>query len=105
MKSLKNRKNKIGLGIGIASLFTFTVVLNVLSLTWLDNILEQYFGVTPSYFSGETLNADTTYVKSDFSSVEELYKYEEQKCSEIAQDGIVLLQNNDNLLPLNKGKT
>ena len=105
MKDLKINKKMIGLGIGAASLFAFSVVLNVLSLTWLDNVLEQYFDLTPSYFTGETYGADTTYVKSDFNSVEELYKYEEEKCSEIAQDGIVLLQNNDNLLPLSKGKT
>ena len=51
MKDLKINKKMIGLGIGAASLFAFSVVLNVLSLTWLDNVLEQYFDLTPSYFT------------------------------------------------------
>ena len=93
------------LGLTNLLLITFMIVLNVITLTMLDNVAEQFFGSTPTYLVGSTKGQDVEYVKSSFNSVEELYQYEKDKCAEIAQDGIVLLQNNDNLLPLSTNTT
>ena len=86
-------------------LIVFLIVLNILSLTSLDNVFEQFFGYSDHYLVGDTQGQDVDYIKSNFNSVEELYKYEEEKCSEIAQDGIVLLKNDNNLLPLKNDTT
>ncbi|MBQ2901463.1 MAG: glycoside hydrolase family 3 protein [Agathobacter sp.] len=56
------------------------------------------------------LDADTTKIigevedtyKSDFDSYEDLVKYEEALCEEIASEGIVLVKNNENALPFTK---
>lgn len=88
----------------MALILAFTVLLNVLSLAKYDNIFEQFFGKTADSLSGDTLDADTAYYKSDFSSAQELYSYEEKKVAEIAEEGTVLLEN-DGLLPLERGTT
>jgi len=88
----------------MAVLLVFTVTLNALALTKFDNIFEKFFGKSPASLTGDTMGADVDYVKSDFKSPSELYAYEESKVAEIAQEGIVLLEN-DGLLPLDKGTT
>jgi len=88
----------------MAVLLVFTVTLNALALTKFDNIFEKFFGKSPASLAGDTMGADVDYVKSDFNSPSELYAYEESKVAEIAQEGIVLLEN-DGLLPLDKGTT
>ena len=93
------------LGLTNLILIVFVIVLTVLALTSLDNIFEQFFGYTDHYLVGNTGDYDVNYVESKFDSVEELYAYEEAKCAEIAQDGIVLLKNDNNLLPLNNDTT
>ena len=93
------------LGLTNIILITCLIVLNVITLTMLDNVAEQFFGSTPDYLVGSTKGEDVEYVKSSFNSVEELYQYEMDKCAEIAQDGITLLKNDDNLLPLSTTTT
>ena len=98
------KKKKIILSSIMAVLLVFTVTLNALALTKFDNIFEKFFGKSPASLAGDTMGADVDYVKSDFNSPSELYAYEESKVAEIAQEGIVLLEN-DGLLPLDKGTT
>ena len=93
------------LGLVNLILTVFMIVLNVVTLTMLDNVAEQFFGSTPTYLRGDNKGQDVNYVKSSFDSVEELYQYEMDKCAEIAQDGLTLLKNDGNLLPLNEGVT
>lgn len=93
------------LGLTNIILIIFMIVLNVITLTMLDNVAEQFFGSTPDYLVGSDRGQDVEYVKSSFDSVEELYQYEKDKCAQIAQDGITLLKNNDNLLPLSTETT
>ena len=93
------------LGLVNLVLIIFVIVLNIVVLTTLDNVAEQFFGYTDHYLVGDTKDYDVNYVSSDFDSVEELYAYEEAKCAEIAQDGIVLLKNDNNLLPLKNDTT
>ena len=93
------------LGLTNIILIVFTIVLNVITLTMLDNVAEQFFGSTPDYLIGSDKGQNVEYVKSSFDSVEELYQYEKDKCAEIAQDGLTLLKNDDNLLPLSTDTT
>ena len=86
------------LGLTNIILIVFVIVLNILAFTSFDNIFEQFFGYSDHYLVGNTGDYDVNYVESQFNSVEELYKYEEEKCAEIAQDGIVLLKNGNKLL-------
>lgn len=90
------------LAVVMVILFTFTIVFNALSFTRFDNLFSQFFGYSSAKLRGNTLGADTEYYKSSFDSPASLYTYEEDLCAEIAQDGAVLLKN-DNLLPLNTG--
>ena len=99
-----SKKKKIVLSSIIAVLLVFTVALNALALTKFDNIFEKFFGKSSASLAGDTMGADTEYVKSDFNSPSELYAYEESKVAEIVQEGIVLLEN-DGVLPLEKGTT
>lgn len=99
-----SKKKKVVLSTLMAVLLVFSVALNVLSLTKFDNIFEKFFGKSSASLAGDTMDADVDYVKSDFNSPAELYAYEESKVAEIAQEGIVLLEN-DGVLPLDKGTT
>lgn len=99
---MNKKKSIIFISAGMALLITFTVVLNVLSLTKFDNIFEKFFGATESSVRGDTKGADVEYYKSDFNSPAELYEYEEKKVAEIAEEGITLLENNG-ILPLEMG--
>ncbi len=102
MKAFK-KLSTILLSVGIALVIAATVVVNTLTLGKFDNVLEQYFGKTDDSTRGDTMGADVEYYKSSFDSAKELYEYEEQVCAEIAQEGITLLKNDDNALPLAKG--
>ena len=93
------------LGLTNIILIVFMIVLNVITLTMLDNVAEQFFGSTPDYLVGSDKGQNVEYVKSSFDSVEDLYQYEMEKCAEIAQDGITLLKNDDDLLPLSTDTT
>ena len=86
-------------------LVAFTALANILVLNVFDNVAEQFFGSTPDYLIGSDKGQNVEYVKSSFDSVEELYQYEKDKCAEIAQDGLTLLKNDDNLLPLSTDTT
>ena len=102
---MKQNKTKIAPIITWMSvLLVFTVIFNVLSLTKFDNIFEKFFGSTESSLRGDILNADVLYYESDFDGPSALYKYEEGKVAEIAQEGITLLENNG-ILPLNPSTT
>ncbi len=101
---MKLKKKSIIITTSISVLLIFTIVLNTLALTKFDNIFEKYFGKSAATTVGNTYGADVDYVKSDFNSASELYAYEESKVAEIAQEGIVLLENKG-ILPLEKGTT
>ena len=74
---MKNNHKRIApLAIGMAVLLVFTIVFDALALTKFDNIFEKFFGKSETSLRGDTLNADTGYYKSDFSSPKELYEYE-----------------------------
>jgi beta-glucosidase len=103
---MKKRKNA-GMVLcvaGIAAIVAVTAIVNPLGFGKYDNILEQFFGKTADSIQGDLKGADAAYVKSDFSSSAELYRYEEDLCADIAAEGVTLLKN-DGLLPLQKNTT
>ena len=100
----KIEKKVIFSSVGITLILAVTIAFNVLAKTKFDNIFEKFFGKSETSLRGDTLNADTGYYKSDFSSPKELYEYEEKKVAEIVTEGVTLLEN-DGLLPLSKNTT
>ncbi len=101
---MKSKKKSIIITSAISFLVIFTIIFNSLAILKFDNIFEKFFGKSPATLVGDTAGADVDYVKSDFNSPSELYAYEESKVAEIAQEGIVLLEN-AGILPLEKGTT
>ena len=90
-----------------AVILAFTIALNVVSLTIFDNLFTRYLGATESKIDtsniGEGLeNLDTEYVKSDFSSYADFRKAELALSQEISTEGITLLKNENDTLPLDK---
>ena len=47
------KKSVIIISAGMAVLFTFTIIFNVLALTKFDNIFEKFFGSSSSYLKGQ----------------------------------------------------
>ncbi len=78
------------------------IVGNTYVLTY-SQIISIYFGHTTNKVVTTDDDVDTEYFKSDFASVDELKSHAEQLCQEIAEEGIVLLKNNDTTLPLASG--
>ncbi len=101
-------KSKLGIiiiSVAIAFILVVSTLFNVLALNVYDKELEAAIGKSADRFEGDPLGADVNYVKSSFSSATELYKYEENLVTEIAQEGATLLKNDDGLLPLEKNTT
>ena len=101
------KAKKLGIiiiSVAIVVILVVTFFLNYLALGKFDNIFEQFLGKTDDTTRGDTMGADTDYVKSDFETAEELYEYETDLVSDIAMEGATLLKN-DGVLPLDKGTT
>lgn len=109
----KNKNSEKGAGKGgrgvcillaalCAAVLVFTVALNALALTVLDGLATAYFGTISSGKIGGGDDA-TEYYASSFSDAKELAAYEEKLGSEIAQEGVVLLKNEKDALPFERG--
>ena len=100
-------KNKIflPLTISIATILTAIVVAaDVLCLGRFDPLLRMYLGAAPD--STTQINGvDTNYYKPKYQDVPTLVKAEEKLVRNIASEGITLIKNDDNVLPLKKGDT
>ncbi|MEE3377777.1 MAG: glycoside hydrolase family 3 C-terminal domain-containing protein [Lachnospiraceae bacterium] len=97
---------KPGLMRGLSAIFS-TLLILALSLTSVANanssVINRQLGTT-AYITktkGSSVS-DTTYFKSEFSSVEELANAKHALAAEIAAEGSVLLKNANSALPLNK---
>ncbi len=91
----------------IAIILLFTVVANFLCLTVFDAALTTFIGASESTvdtgnLEGDLASLDTQYVKPSFSSFEEFRETEYKFSEEIAIEGITLLKNDNDVLPLNK---
>ena len=91
----------------VAIILLFTVVANYLCLTVFDAALTTFVGAEEGSVDTGNLDADiasldTQYVKPSFSSFAEFREAEYKFSEEIAIEGITLLKNDNNTLPLNK---
>ena len=101
-----DKKGKILLGAGMAALTIFTVVANALCLTVFDTILSQFFGTADASVDGGASSADLDlqYYKSPYKSVADFDKAQVDLAERIAEEGIMLLKNDNNALPLSKSE-
>ncbi len=105
---MKKGKNKLiaGLYFGISIVIIVALIIgNCVALSY-KKVISVFFG-QPMYTSEVTdnTNEDTEYFKSEFSTDEELYAASSELCEEVEAEGMVLLKNEDNCLPLGSGKT
>ena len=100
-------RGKIILGIGMGFLTVFTVTLNVLCLTFLDPVLTQFFGSADASIDGGTTSSelDLEYYKKPYKSVQDFEKAQIDLAERVAEEGIMLLKNDNNALPLSKSTT
>ena len=100
------KSTKIGLMRGLSAVFCSLFIL-MMCLTGIANanasIINRQLGTT-AYITRTTDSAvsDTTYHKSEFSSVEELEAAKHELAVSIGAEGSVLLKNVNSALPLNK---
>ena len=91
----------------VTVILLFTIVANFLCLTVFDAALTTFLGASESTvdtgnLEGDIASLDTQYVKPSFNSFEEFRETEYKFSEEIAIEGITLLKNDNNALPLNK---
>ena len=91
----------------VTIILLFTIVANFLCLTVFDAALTTFLGagestVDTSNLEGDLASLDTQYVKPSFSSFAEFREAEYKFSEEVAIEGITLLKNDNNTLPLNK---
>ena len=69
-----------------------------------ETLVNSFLGVTTSVIiKDENVDEDTEYYKSQFDSSEELAKWQKELCEQIQGEGSVLVMNNDDALPVEKG--
>lgn len=86
-----------------AVLTSFTVTLDVLTLNNYDYILTTFLGKATIDHPTDVPEGDGNYNPKKFKTLEELKKASSDLVTEIANEGAVLLQNNNDTLPLKKG--
>ena len=105
-KRMSNRKFKTIWFSVFAIVVALTITINVLARTnfyvWLTVFFE---GELPYRLIEveDAANIDTEYYKSDFSTKEEAFSNGLKVAQEIMEESIVLLKNENNVLPLTKG--
>ena len=105
MKTVKRKSNRLFISlmaIGMVLIIAFSTVLNVLALTVLDGLATSFFGTISASVSGGT---GAEFYSSDFENAEELNEYAIKLGADIAEEGVVLLKNDENLLPVEKNTT
>ncbi len=88
----------------LAILLVLTVVVNIVLTGPLYTVMNMYFGKGDAVIenSSDAENMDTEYYKSEYGSEEELLTASQELASEIESEGIVLLKNDDQTLPLSE---
>ncbi|WP_099469400.1 glycoside hydrolase family 3 protein [Konateibacter massiliensis] len=81
-----------------------TIVVNIVLTGPLYTVMNMYFGKGDIVIEngGETNSSDTNYYKSDYKSEEELQEASQKLAADIETEGIVLLKNENNTLPLSE---
>lgn len=108
MKEVSNKKkNSKGTVIGsalLAILLVLTIVVNVVLTGPLYTVMNMYFGKGDVVINNvkDSAGLNTNYYTSDYTSGEEMLSASQELAKNIESEGIVLLKNNDNTLPLTK---
>lgn len=87
----------------IAVIIAFVLTLNILSWTVFDALFTRVFKSTGAGISNTNTSLDLAYHKSDYNNTQDLQAAQKNLVSQISEEGIVLLQNDD-LLPLSKNE-
>ncbi len=96
----KSKKKVITWAAVSAVVLVFMIVVNVICTTWLYSIISLVVpgSVRPKYADGTE-----SYYISDYTSKEDVFKSAKDFNVKLAEEGIVLLKNNDKALPLSSG--
>lgn len=86
----------------IVLIIVVSVTLNVVAVSVFDGLATAYFGTVKT---AKDTESGTTYYESKFKNAQELFDYETELSTKIAEEGVVLLKNEDGALPLEKGET
>ena len=80
-----------------------TLVANYFAMKY-STIITRSLGHSTSKVVASTEPGDSEYFKSDFASHDELVAYQKEFSRQLVGEGVVLLRNDDNVLPLESGK-
>ena len=105
-KAKKRMSNKAFAGIWgtvLAILLIVVLVGNYFAMKY-TTIITRSLGHTTKVTTTGDGSSDNEYFKSDYSSHEELVDHETEFSKQLVAEGIVLMRNQDNVLPLESGK-
>ena len=99
----KKGKIKVGILSAITAILLAAVfAVNIVAVSVFDGLATTYFG-TIGGDSGKAESGTNLFYAKDYASAAELYEAATDLGIQMAQEGVVLLKNEDNLLPLGKG--
>ncbi len=82
----------------------FGIVVTVSSIANANpSMVNSFLGIKTQEIITKDDDGDTLYYKTDYESISSLKQNGEKICREVAEEGIVLLKNQDNALPLESG--
>lgn len=87
----------------IALILIATILVNVIVISVFDGLATSYFGTVGG--SGKSNTDSNIFYTHDYESADLLYDAETKLGIQMAQEGVVLLKNEDGLLPLGKNRT
>lgn len=106
-KAKKRMSNKAFAGIWgtvLAILLIVVLVGNYFAMKYTTIITRSLGHTTTKVTTTGDGSSDNEYFKSDYSSHEELVDHETEFSKQLVAEGIVLMRNQDNVLPLERGK-
>lgn len=96
----KAKKSSIVLTIISSVLLVLTIIASILLNGPYSTVMNMYFGKGQAIISEASKNVSTEYYKSDYDSAAELSTAGKALAQEVGAEGIVLLKNEGNALPL-----
>ena len=107
MNKTKGKRGTIAGSVLLAILAIFTVVVNFVLTGPLKTVMNMYFGKGEAIITNidDASNLTTEYYTSDYASGDELLSASKELAKDIESEGIVLLKNENNALPLAEDET
>ncbi|MCD7750123.1 MAG: glycoside hydrolase family 3 C-terminal domain-containing protein [Oscillospiraceae bacterium] len=100
----KGKRSTVILTVVMALVLVLAIVVNIVLTGPLYTVMNMYFGKGDIIISDET-DANSTYYTSQYSSAEEMLEASQTLATEIEGEGIVLLKNDNDALPLSSEET